>query len=139
MLTTKLELKDLFQLEFNECFYGNGIVLEATILDYDKSLGSLPTAAEKLYFRVDTGPYNYCATGNSAWISAHPDLTNPNNGFQREEIEKPDNYVCWRLPQHERRLWQAGFPVYFGFYTDNGPKEIQLDPETAEVLKKDFN
>lgn len=139
MLTIKLELNDLFKLEFNECFYGNGIVLEAKVLEYDKSLGSLPVAAEKLYFRVDTGPYNYAFPGSSGWAGSEPDLYRPYIEPPKETITKPDDYVCWRLPQHERRLWQAGFPVYFGYYLGDTPKEIQLDSETAEVLKKDFD
>lgn len=138
MLTTELNFKDLFKLEFKECWYGNGIVLEADILDYDKSLGDLPNVAEKLYFRVGTGPYNYAFPSNTGWVSSEPEL---DKSFARpaDEIQKPDNYVCWRLPQHERRLWQAGFPVYFGFYSSSGPIEIELGAETTEPLKKDFD
>ncbi len=135
MLTTELKLKDLFKLEFNECDYQNGIFLEATVLDHDKSLGELPKVAEKLYFRVGTGPYNYAFPSNTAWVSPDPELD------RRPEIlnvTKPDNYVCWRLPQHECRLWQAGFPVYFGYFSKENIVEIELDSQTADILKKHF-
>lgn len=138
MLTTELNFKDLFKLEFKECFYGNGVVLEADILDYDKSFGELPEAAKKLYFRIGTGPYNYALPSNLGWVGDGPTL---DRRFEtpKEEIQKPDNYVCWRLPHHERRLWQAGFPVYFGYFTENGPLEIELDSQITEILKKDFD
>jgi hypothetical protein len=140
MLTTELKLQDWFKLEFKECYHGNGIVLEADITDYDKSLGELPDVAKKLYFRVGMGPYNYAFPANSGWGSPEPAL---DKGFPvpppEVQITRPDNYVCWRLPQHERRLWQAGDPVYFGYYFKDNPVEFELDPKTAEILQKDFD
>lgn len=138
MLTTELKLNDLVKLEFKECYYGNGINLEADVLDHDKKIGELPKLSEKLYFRVGTGPYNYGFPAASAWNNLTPALDKMFEVSQ-EIIEKPDNYVCWRLPQHERRLWQQGFPVYFGFYSKEGPNEIQLDQQIADILKKDFD
>lgn len=138
MLTTELKLQDLFKLQFKECFYGNGINLEADILEFDESLGSLVDVAKNLYFRIDTGPFNYAYPGNSGWASPEPSLDRPFNPNQ-EEVSRPDNYVCWRLPQHERRLWQAGFPVYFGFLNGNKRTEMEIDSQTSEILKKDFD
>jgi hypothetical protein len=138
MLKTELTLKDKFKLEFKECYYGNGIVLEADILEYDKTFGELPDASKKLYFRIGTGPFNYAFPASSAWNNPTPTLDN-RFSIKEEAIEKPDNYVCWRLPQHERRLWQAGFPVYFGYVTKEGPIEIEVDNQIADILKKDFD
>lgn len=138
MLTTEIKLKELIKLEFKECYYGNGVNLEADIIDYDKNLGELPKLSEKLYFRVGTGPYNYGLPAGSGWNSLTPTL---DRKFEvpQETIEKPNNYVCWRLPQHERRLWQQGYPVYFGYFSKEGLTEIELDPQIAEILKKDFD
>lgn len=134
MITVEIKLKDLFKLEFKECHYGNGISLEADVLEHDKTLGELPKVSEKLYFRVSTGPFNYGFPGATAWNNLEPAL-DQNFPKPTELIEKPDNYVCWRLPQHERRLWQAGFPVYFGYFIKEQPIEIELDQQTANIIK----
>ncbi len=138
MLTTELKLKDKFKLEFKECFYRNGINLEADILDHDKSFGELPEAAKKLYFRIGTGPYNYAYPAGTAWNSLEPTLDNRFE-IKKEVVEKPNNYVCFKLPQHERRLWQQGYPVYFGYFSKDGPIEIEVDQQIADILRKDFD
>ncbi len=138
MITTELNLNDIIKLEFKECYYGNGICLEADIVDFSKDLGSLDNFANKLYFRVDTGPYKYGFPNSTGWSNPEPTI---DRRFEpvKEEIQKPENYVCWRLPQHERRLWQAGFPVYFGFFNGEKTVEIELDKQITDTLKKDFD
>lgn len=139
MSTTELKLQDWFKLEFKECHYTNGITLEAHIVDYDKSLGELPDVAKKLYFRLGSGPYNYAFPANSGWGSREPALDKGYPAPPEVHEPKPDNYVCWRLPQHERRLWQAGDTVYFGYYFKDKPVEFELDSKIAEILQKDFD
>lgn len=138
MNTAQIELKNLAKLEVNTCAYSNGINLEAKIIDYDKSLGSMPEISKKLYFRVGTGPYNYGQGEASAWNSLEPALDRYFD-VPKEIVTKPEDYLCWRFPQHERRLWQQGFPVYFGYFDKEKVIEIELDKSTAELLKKDFD
>jgi len=134
----EINLENLCTVELTTCTYGNGITLEGQIKDYDKNLGEIAEVVKKIYFRVSTGPYIYALYKNDGWIGQYSSLDGY-RVYNPDYEDKPDNYLCFRLDQHERRLWQAEFPVYFGYLNGTARTEIELDQETTDLLKKDFD
>lgn len=134
-----IKLGDFLAVDVESCQYGNGITLEGHVLQHDESLGEIPDALrKKFYLRLDTGGYNYALPKEEGWMAPPSQLDSPYYEIPKE-LQKPINYFCFRLPQHERRYWQSGFPVYFGYLTGAAPFEIQLEEDLAKSLSINFD
>jgi hypothetical protein len=99
-----------------------GIYIAADVV----SASAIANLASKIYFKVDNGPPLW---GHPGQINYPPDM---------EDLKKADSHMAWRLAQHERRYWQAGFPVFVGVDHPDYKYEVELTEKQSQEISKQF-
>ena len=118
----KIEIGPDLVLQLEEPLPGEGIHIAVNV----DSAPAIDNMSRKIYFRVDSGPPLWGHPGRENYPG---DLPN---------IEKADSHVSWRLSQHERRYWQAGFPAFVGVDHPDYKHEIALTDEQSTEISKHF-
>ena len=118
----KIEIGPELVLQIEEPLPGEGVYIAVNV----DSAPAIDDIAEKIYFKVDNGPPLWGHPGRENYPE---DLPN---------IEKADSHISWRIAQHERRLWQAGFPPFVGVDHPDYKYEIALTEEQSTEISKHF-
>ena len=118
----KIEIGPELVLQIEEPMAEVGIYITVNV----DSAPAVEDIISKIYFKVDNGP--------PLW--GHPGRLNYPTDM--EDIEKADTHIAWRMAQHERRLWQAGFPPFIGVDHPDYKYEIALTEEQSTEISKHF-
>ena len=118
----KIKIGPDLVLQIEDPLPNDGIYIAANV----DSAPAIDNITRKIYFKIDNGPPLW---GNPGQENYPKDLPN---------IEKADSHVSWHPAQHERRYWQAGFPVFVGVDHPEYKHEVALTEEQSTEISKHF-
>lgn len=120
-MITEIKIGPELILQLEEPLADVGISIAGDLV----SCPAVPDINRKIYFKVG-GPRIWGFPGIENYPTDLPDIT------------KPNNHVSWRLAQHDRRYWQAGFQPVIGIDHPDYQYEVELTEEQSKVISKYF-